>query len=51
MFVLDEMVNQVSVNWLKSNNNLPQEVECAASVDDYKKLIDQYSSNTMYKCM
>ena len=32
-------------------NNLPQEVACAASVDDFKKLIDQYSSNTMYKCM
>ena len=31
--------------------NLPQEVACAASVDDFKKLIDQYSSNTMYKCM
>ena len=29
-------------------NNLPQEVVCAASVDE---LIDQYSSNTMYKCM
>ena len=32
-------------------NNLPQEVACAASVDDFKKLIDHYSSNTMYKCI
>ena len=28
-------------------NNLPQQVVCAASVDDFKKLIDQFSSNTM----
>ena len=28
-------------------NNLPQEVVCAASVDDFKELIDQYSSNSV----
>ena len=44
IFLQEELLNHA---W----NNLPQEVVCAASVYDFKKLIDQYSSNTMYKCM